>query len=199
MRESGIGRVLVATLHQAIGDLLPTRLGFYENFLVVQALRDGTIGLAPLSAVLSFLRQEGEAYDEIMTKAGHYAADWTVESMTPFERSTMASAPVWLRTRLVLRVARQLVKRSCQTSRVSSRLRRGTARIELRGSVFCAVREMWPCALCGFYAAAFARLMALFELPASAAVAECRGQGAAACVLTLTISDAAVLNEDHAA
>jgi hypothetical protein len=152
-----------------------------------------------LSAVLSFLRQEGQAYDQIMTRAGRYAAEWTVESMTPFERSTIASAPVWLRTRLVLRVARQLVKRSCETSRASSRLRRGIARIELHDSVFCTVREKSRFALCGFYAAAFARLMALFELPAAAVVAECRGQGAAACVLTLTVSDSAALSEDHAA
>jgi len=59
MREAGIGRVLVASLHQAISDILPTRLGFYENWLSVEGLREGTIGLAPLYAVLSFLRQEG--------------------------------------------------------------------------------------------------------------------------------------------
>ena len=201
MRESGIGRVLVATLHQAIGDFLPTRLGFYENFLVVQALRDGTIGLAPLLAVLSFLRQEGEAYDRIMTQAGHYAAEWTVESMKPFERSTISSAPAWLRTRLVLRVARQLVKRSCEQSRASARVRRGTARVELRDSIFCTVRERSSVALCGFYAAAFARLLELFALPATAAVAECRGQGAASCVLTLTLagSHTAPVSEDTAA
>ena len=29
MREAGIGRVLVASLHQGIADILPTRLGFY--------------------------------------------------------------------------------------------------------------------------------------------------------------------------
>lgn len=188
MRESGIGRVLVATLHQAIGDLLPTRLGFYESFLVVQALRDGTIGLAPLSAVLSFLRQEGAAYDDIMARAGTYAADWTVESMTPFERSTIASAPAWLRARLVLRAARQLVRRSCETSRASARLRKGTARVELRGSIFCAVREPSPVALCGFYAAAFTRLLFLFGLPATSVVSQCRGQGASSCVFELTLS-----------
>src|SRR6266571_3998860 len=61
MREAGIGRVLVASLHQGIADILPTRLAFYENWLSVEGLREGTIGLAPLFAVLSFLRQEGEA------------------------------------------------------------------------------------------------------------------------------------------
>ena len=44
MRESGVGRVLVASLHQAIGDILPTRLGFYENWLTSEGLRDGTLG-----------------------------------------------------------------------------------------------------------------------------------------------------------
>ena len=80
MREAGIGRVLVASLHQAIADLLPTRLGFYENWLNAEGLREGTIGLAPLFAVLSFLRQEGDAYRLITSRAGAYTAEWTVHS-----------------------------------------------------------------------------------------------------------------------
>src|SRR5688572_31862174 len=81
MSEPRIGRVLVASLHQAIADLLPTRLEFYENWLNVSGLREGTIGLAPLSAVLSFLRSEGEAYNLITARAGEYAADWTVGTL----------------------------------------------------------------------------------------------------------------------
>ena len=68
MREAGIGRVLVASLHQGIADILPTRLGFYENWLNAEGLREGTIGLAPLYAVLSFLRQEGPAYALVTTR-----------------------------------------------------------------------------------------------------------------------------------
>ena len=60
MRDAVVGRVLVASLHQGISDILPARLAFYENWLHAEGLRDGTIGLAPLYAVLSFLRQEGE-------------------------------------------------------------------------------------------------------------------------------------------
>ena len=86
MREAGIGRVLVASLHQGIADILPTRLDFYENWLNAEGLREGTIGLAPLHAVLSFLRQEGEAYQIITSRAGEYAAEWTVESMLPMQR-----------------------------------------------------------------------------------------------------------------
>ena len=62
MNDAGVGRLLVASLHQGIADLLPTRLEFYEGWLNPAGLREGRIGLAPLAAVLSFLRQEGEAY-----------------------------------------------------------------------------------------------------------------------------------------
>src|SRR6266853_3041257 len=102
MRDAGIGRVLVASLHQGISDILPMRLAFYENWLHAEGLRDGTIGLAPLYAVLSFLRQEGDAYEKITTCAGEYAAEWTVESMAPFKRALIKAAPAWLRGRLLL-------------------------------------------------------------------------------------------------
>src|SRR5258706_16349495 len=87
MRDAGIGRVLVASLHQGIADILPMRLAFYEGWLNAEGLREGTIGLAPLYAVLSFLRQEeDDAYRKITTLAGEYAAEWTVESMPAMRR-----------------------------------------------------------------------------------------------------------------
>src|SRR5947207_12999493 len=101
MREAGIGRVLVASLHQGIADILPTRLGFYENWLNTAGLRDGTIGLAPLYAVLSFLRLEGEPYALIMSRAGEYAAEWTVESMPSMRRASIKAAPLFPRGRLL--------------------------------------------------------------------------------------------------
>src|ERR1700751_1589817 len=130
MREAGIGRVLVASLHQAIADILPTRLGFYENWLNAEGLREGTIGLAPLFAVLSFLRQEGDAYRIITARAGEYAAEWTVQSMPRVRRGIIKAAPAWLRTRILLRMARQLVRDTYQGSRAISRLHRGTANID---------------------------------------------------------------------
>src|SRR6516165_8919007 len=120
MREAGIGRVLVASLHQGIADILPTRLSFYENWLNAEGLREGTIGLAPLYAVLSFLRQEGEAYEMITTRAGHYAAEWTVLSMSPIQRAFLKAMPGWLRARLLLRLAKQLVRETYHGSRVIS-------------------------------------------------------------------------------
>ena len=59
MVDAGIGRLLISSLHQAIGDVAPTRLEFYESWLTPSGMRDGRIGLAPLGAVLSFLHREG--------------------------------------------------------------------------------------------------------------------------------------------
>jgi bacteriochlorophyll 4-vinyl reductase len=189
MGEAGIGRVLVASLHQGIADILPTRLAFYENWLNAEGLRGGTIGLAPLYAVLSFLRQEGDAYQIITTRAGEYAAEWTVQSMSPAQRSLIRAAPNWLRDRLLLRVSGQLVRSTYGGSRVVSRLRRGTASLDVRASLFCTVRERVPKPLCGFYAAAFTRLMSLFNVPARAEVVACRGTGEPTCILRIARTD----------
>jgi bacteriochlorophyll 4-vinyl reductase len=190
MREAGIGRVLVASLHQGIADILPTRLGFYENWLNAEGLREGTIGLAPLYAVLSFLRQEGDAYKLITTRAGEYAAEWTVESMPKIQRTMIKAAPVWLRSRLLMRLARRLVRSSFKGSRAISKLRKGTARVDVRASIFCNVRDRVPYPLCGFYAAAFTRLLALFDIGARTEIVACRGTGESTCMLTVTLAGA---------
>jgi hypothetical protein len=174
MSEHRIGRVLVASLHQGIADVLPSRLEFYENWLSVAGLREGTIGLAPLSAVLSFLRGEGDAYNQIAARAGEYAADWTVGDMSAFERRVIAALPALLRARAALRVSGALVRTTYPGSRAISRLRRGTASVDLRGSLFCEVREASNIPLCGFYAAAFARVLHHFGIRAEARVHECR-------------------------
>jgi bacteriochlorophyll 4-vinyl reductase len=198
MREAGIGRVLVASLHQGIADILPSRLGFYENWLNAEGLREGTIGLAPLYAVLSFLRQEGDAYKLITTRAGEYAADWTVQSMPPLQQALLKRAPAWLRRRLLLRLAGRLVHNSYTGSRAIWRLRNGTARVELRASVFCTVREKVSYPLCGFYSAAFARLLALFDIAANTEVLACRAAGEKTCVLNVTLTAAEPMASESA-
>lgn len=191
MSEPRIGRVLVASLHQAIADLLPTRLEFYENWLNVSGLREGTIGLAPLSAVLSFLRTEGEAYDLITARAGQYAADWTVNNLSPLERKVILALPTGLRVRAGLRTTRSLVRSTYPGSRAIVKLKRGTASIDLRGSLFCEVRETSILPLCGYYAAAIRRLMHLFAVDAEARVSECRAAGGRkGCLLSVVVNGA---------
>ncbi len=195
MRDAVIGRVLVASLHQGISDIIPTRLSFYESWLHAEGLRDGTIGLAPLYAVLSFLRQEGdEVYDRITTCAGEYAAEWTVEAMPPIERTLTRTAPAWLRSRLLLRLLGRLVHESYTGSRAIARLRRGQASVDLKESVFCTVRDPLKRPLCGFYVAAFTRLHALFDLSARVEVASCRGTGKTACLMTFAPADSRTTN-----
>src|SRR3984893_17109293 len=189
MREAGIGRVLVASIHQGIADILPMRLGFYENWLNAEGLREGTIGLGRLYPVLSFLRQEGEDYYRITARAGEYAAEWTVESMAPMLRGTIKAAPAWLRQRLLLLLASHLVRDSCRRSRIVAKVRGRTARIDLRESVFCSVREPVRQPLCGFYAAAFTRLLTLFNLSTRAEVIACRGTGEPSCVFRIALPD----------
>jgi len=189
MSEPRIGRVLVASLHQAIADLLPTRLEFYENWINVNGLREGTIGLAPLSAVLSFLRTEGDAYSLITARAGEYAGDWTVNTLAPFERRVIKRLPASLRARAALRVARMLVRTTYPGSRAIVRVRKGTASIDLRGSLFCEVRETSILPLCGFYASAIRRVMELFDLRADASVTECRAGGTRkGCLLSVVVN-----------
>ena len=196
MRENGVGRVVVASLHQAIGEILPMRLSFYENWLNADGLRDGRIGLAPLYAVLSFLRQEGEGYGLVMAKAGEYAAVWTVESMSPMSRSFISALPASIRAQVLLRRAKALIRMSYQGSRVSSHMKHGTARVSVRASVFCSVREPVGQPLCRFYASAFERLLAMFEIPTSVTVVSCRGTGEDVCVLSVPFGDSVARAED---
>lgn len=187
MSEPRIGRVLVASLHQAIADLLPNRLEFYENWLNTSGLRDGTIGLAPLSAVLSFLRTEGEAYTLIAQRAGEYAADWTVASRGGLERRLHMALPAPLRARAALRTARALVRATYPGSRALTRVRRGTATVDLRGSLFCEVREASVLPLCGFYTAAIARVLHLYALSSEVRVEQCRASGGRGCQMSFVL------------
>lgn len=174
MTDAIIGRLLVASLHQAIADLLPARQEFYGAWLNPANLRAGSIGLAPLAAVLSFLRQEGRPYSAVTGRAGEYAADWTVAGLSPLKRRLIQGVPLGLRLRLVLWVARSIIHDCCRTSRTRVRVRRGRGAAEISGSIFCEVREPVPLPLCEFYASAIRRLARTFDLQAEVAIEHCR-------------------------
>jgi len=187
MIEAGIGRLLVASLHQGIADLLPTRLEFYESWLNPAGLRDGRIGLAPLAAVLSFLRQEGDVYHLIMARAGEYTADWVVDAAAPMRRRILRGLPPPIRLPFVLGLGRDLARQTYKGSRPIARIRHGEGTVEIRGSIFCEVRGQSAVPLCDFYAAAYRRLLALFSLDGEVQIAECRASGAGRCALALRV------------
>jgi hypothetical protein len=187
MTEAGIGRVLVASLHQGIADILPTRLDFYENWLNPDGLRHGTIGLAPLHAVLSFLRVEGDAYRLITRRAGTYAAEWTVASQSHLSRALVRRLPLRLRTRVVLRLASRMIRRTYVGTRALVRLHRGEGTVDVRGSLFCGIRDSSPEPLCTFYAAAVSRFLELYGVSADVRVGACRATGDRSCILTVSV------------
>jgi hypothetical protein len=187
MIEAGIGRLLVASLHQGIADLLPTRLEFYEAWLNPAGLRDGRIGLAPLAAVLSFLRQEGEPYKLIAARAGEYTAEWSVAELPAFQRAVIRAAPPKVRVYLVMRVARQMVRNTYRGSRAIVRWRKGSAAVDLRGSIFCEVRDRTAEPLCEFYASAIRRLMYLFSLDVEVGTDQCRATGGGQCLMSILV------------
>ena len=187
MQEARIGRVIVASLHQAIADVLPQRLEFYENWINSHGLREGTIGLAPLLAVISFLRTEGRVYEQVVARAGEYAADWSLASMSPLRRRLILMLPLWFRSRAALGVARALVRESYSGSKASTKVRKNAAIVDLRGSLFCTVREAAAAPLCGFYAAIIERVLKLFQVPAEAVSSRCRAVGNPGCGLTIAL------------
>ena len=188
MTEARIGRLLAACLHQAILDVLPDRLEFYEHFLRPDGLRDGSIGLAPMSAVVGFLRTEGAAYDLVMTQAGRLAAEWNVASLSAMHRRTIAWLPRGLRVRAGLGVARTLVRDVYAVSRASTKVRRNQARVEVTSSLFCQVREVHATALCSFYLALAVETLRQFGVEAQGRVERCHAVNGGTCVVALALS-----------
>jgi bacteriochlorophyll 4-vinyl reductase len=190
MVDAGIGRLLVASLHQGIADIAPERLPFYEHWLTPTGLRGGKLGLAPLHAVLSFLRLEGQsAYERVMRKAGSYSGDWSYNELSSFRREIVRRLPYRLRARLALRLSRRLVKDTFRGSSAITRLRKGTGSVNIQASIFCEVREtaQWP--MCVFYSAAVEQFLRRFDLDATVDVTQCRASGGSGCSMSVTIRD----------
>ena len=183
MTDDGIGRLLVASLHQSIGDVLPQRLEYYEHWLSPMGLREGRSGLAPLTAVSSFLRQEGEApYTQVMRTAGRYSAEWHDAQ----RRGDAARLwPRGIRRRLALRRARAVIVAAYAPHRVTTAVRRGAGSVVVQGSVFCTLRDRWPWPTCAYFAGAVDRQLALRGMAAGVGIAECRAQGAGQCSLSI--------------
>ncbi|HXT70878.1 MAG TPA: hypothetical protein VN700_14050 [Vicinamibacterales bacterium] len=195
MTEAHLGRLLPACLHQAISDVMPDRLEYYEEWLPPDGLRDGSIGIAPVSAVLGFLRTEGNAYRDVMFRAGTLAATWTVATLAPFQRRFGASLPLTFRAKFALRLTRRIVKDVLTTSSASTRLRRGTATISISSSLFCSVRQPQSRPLCDFYAALAVETLRSFDVAAESRLESCRAMQDGPCVVILTIGGAAHASE----
>jgi len=191
MTEARVGRLLSACLHQAIMDMLPQRLEFYEHWLNSEGLRDGSIGIGPITAVLGFLRTEGDGYDRVVSRAGRLAAEWTIASLPAFRRRYIGWLPRRLRAWAALRVAAGIVRDISSVSRASVKVRKRAARFAVTTSLFCAVREAQQLPLCGFYAAVAAESLTRFDVPARGHVERCRAVDGGVCTVALDLTGAA--------
>ncbi len=186
MTDGGIGRILVASLHQSIGDELPQRLEYYEHWLTPMGLRDGRTGRAPLGAVLSFMRHEGhDPYDRVMARAGRYSAEWHYEQ-SGRSQWLLGLLPHGLRARLALRRSRRLLRSAFAPSVVRVTSRRKTGVVTITGAIFCDLRERWAWPTCRYFAASLERHLALQGVTADVAIEACQATGESACRLLVT-------------
>jgi hypothetical protein len=188
MTEARIGRLLAASLHQAIGDVLPQRLEFYEHWLNSEDLRGGHVGLAAMTAVVGFLRTEGESYNRVVARAGQLAAEWTLASMPGMRRRAVMWLPRPLRVRAAVRMAAEVMASIYSTTRTSSRVRRNQARVEVKSSIFCTVRSASPAPLCGFYVAVAIEVLRNYQIGATGKTERCQAVGGSSCVVALDLS-----------
>ncbi len=187
MTDAHLGRLLPACLHQAIAEVLPDRLEFYEEWLDPDGLRDGSIGLAPLSAVTGFLRTEGDGYEAVVARAGTLAAEWSIAALPPYQRRVGLALPAGLRCRYALRVARRIVRDVLSTSAAVTQVRRNRATMRLDASVFCGVRDAQAAPLCGFYRALMAETLRAFHIAAHVRIESCRAVSGPSCVIAIEI------------
>lgn len=185
MVDPGIGRLLIASLHQGVADISPTRLPFYEDWLSPTGLREGRMGLAPLGAVLSFVHRESPPDNQrIPDRAGWCAADWTCDAREGFGMRLRRRMALKSRTRSALKLGKALVVETIGGSRVSTTLSGSTATVEVRSPLFDYLREPAAAPMRRYYAAAFAELLGRFDVDATVEADE-SGTG---CRLIVTIA-----------
>ena len=171
MVDAGIGRLLISSLHQGIADVSPNRLEFYENWLSPTGMRDGRIGLAPLGAVLSFVyREEAPANQQIVARAGRYAADWTFAGLSAFRRWYIRRLPTNMRARAALSLGKRLILATVRESKVTTRFQGTTAGIDINSALFDQLRDPATIPMRAFYASAIDRLLAHCALDAEVTI-----------------------------
>jgi predicted hydrocarbon binding protein len=195
--DETVGRVLLASLYQAIGEVLPARLEFYESWLKPSELHKRTLGVASFMAVIGFLRHEGDAYDVVTARAGQYAAVWSFEELLAVKRAFVRALPHRLRARMASRLISGMLRNLYAESCAEVTWRGCTVFIDIQGSPFCVGPGPADHPLCGFYASAIAEFLRLLNLPAAVRVSRCRASGAKSCLLLVLTDKVRTLADPH--
>ena len=185
MREAGIGRVLVASLHQ--GDCRHPADAPRVLRELAERRRAARGDDRPGAAVC------GAEFSAAGRRRLPASSPCAPASTRPSGRCSrcrrcgaalIKAAPAWLRTRMLLRLVASARPHSYQGSRAISRLRRGTASIDVRASVFCIGARTGGRSRCAISMPP--RSPDCWRCSTSRARAEvvaCRGTGETSCVL----------------
>jgi tetratricopeptide (TPR) repeat protein/predicted hydrocarbon binding protein/TolB-like protein len=185
MSAAGIGRLLIASLHQAISEQIPARLSFYEPWLTTDGFRTSRVSLAGIRAAFSFLRRDDDAYDPVMRRAGELAASWVWEDLSAVRRGWLRALPAWGRRRAAAGLAKRLVADAWRESRARARWHRGEGRLSIDDSLFCEVRVSVSHPLCAYYAAGLSLFLRRLGVETPVCVEACRAQGADRCEIVV--------------
>ncbi len=190
MSEARIDRLLAAALHQAIVDLLPERIEFYESYLRPRGWREDAVNLAPVTAVLSFLRhEEPGTYDAVMVQAASYASTWWMAHQPWHVRAGGRLLPVSLRLRQVGRIAKRHFEQSYRGTKVKVRVRRRALELEVRGSIFCSSREHAHEPHCRYYLAFLEALLTRATFRRHGSFPACRALGGDCCIVRVDVPE----------
>ncbi len=190
MTDAAVGRLLVASLHQGIADLLPMRLEFYEAWLHPSGLREGGSGWrrwrqcsaffvsrAPRTTSLPPVRASTRRIGP-SPKCPRSASESSWQCRRPFASEWWSASPNgWCEA-----------PTATPTSRSNGDSGVGQSNSRARCSARSGIRVDAP--LCEFYASAFRRLMSLFNLDADVVTEQCRATGATRCAMSVTVRPA---------
>jgi hypothetical protein len=177
-----VGRVLLASLHQAIAEVLPARLTFYERWLTSASPDLPDLGIASFLAMLSYLEQEGRGYNAISARAGHYAAIRSFRKLFILKRAYLRVLPRRLRAQKGMALVITMLPALYPEIRVEMTRRRGTAFLGIDGSPFCDTRHATLGPTCGFFSSYLTTFLELLNLRPAVRVTRCRASGAASCL-----------------
>jgi predicted hydrocarbon binding protein len=86
-----------------------------------------------------------------------------------------------------------MIRQTFRGSTARMTLKRGVGIIELRGSIFCELRQTTDRPMCAFYRAAITRFLERFDLDAAIDLSACRASGGSgSCTMAITIRGARV-------
>lgn len=191
-RDVRVGRVLVAALQQAITEELPTRSEFYDHWLGPDGRRDGTLGQAPMAAVVGFLRTEGAGYQRVVEHAGRLVAEWSWNDASGWTKHWVPRLPRWWRTRAMCRRIAAIAADTCPATIAKATVSRGVVTFVVRESVFCNAREVPASPLCAFYGSLLVTMFASVNLVVSGRMDQCRARAerGSECMGTFAVSSA---------